>query len=109
MPERKLEVVISRDGIDSVVETVPLADKDTVKLHQPDDDTFRAVIRHPRTQYDKVEREVRAGEPEVVLVPSGASDDTAEAESTTPTEAPATESEPVRKSRTTKRTTAKKK
>ena len=107
MPERSLDVVISRDGIDTVMQSFSIADKDTVKLHQPDEDHFRAVIRHPRTAYDKIEREVIPGEPEVVLVASGADASDAAAPSATPTEAPATEEKPVRRSRTTKRTTKK--
>jgi len=102
MPERSLDVVISRDGVDTVVSSTPLADKDTVRLHQPDEDHFRAVIRHPRTQYDKVQREVVAGQPETVLVASGAEPDT-------PDTVDAVEATPTKTRRATKRVSAKKK
>lgn len=65
MAERKLEIVFARDGADTVVQSFPLAPKDVVRLHSPDADTFRAVVRHPRDAYDKFEREKRPGEVEV--------------------------------------------
>jgi hypothetical protein len=104
MPERNLEVVIARDGVDTVIQAFPLAEKDTVRLHTPDDNTFRAVIRHPRDAYDKLEREVRPGEFEV-LRGDDAVEAAAEAEKASEAEAKA---EAKAEKSTAKKTTAKK-
>jgi len=69
MPERFLEIVRQADGIDTTVTSIPIGDKDTVRLHEPDPEHLRAVIRHPRTAYDKIERD-GAVRPETVLIDS---------------------------------------
>jgi len=69
MPERFLEIVRQADGIDTTVTSIPIGDKDTVRLHGEGSELVRAVIRHPRTHYDKIERD-GAVRPETVLVDS---------------------------------------
>ena len=100
MPERFLEIVRQADGIDTTITSIPIGDKDTVRLHGEGEDTVRAVIRHPRTAYDKIERDgvVR---PETVLV-----DNSGNVINAIPTETEQPE-KPAAKS-TAKRSTAKK-
>lgn len=106
MPERFLEIVRQSNGVDTVVTSFPLSDKDTVRLHHEGDDIVRAVIRHPRTQYDKVEREIIPGQPEVVLVEPDGDVEDPDVESATPSET----SPPRRRitKRETRKSTAKK-
>ena len=101
MPERFLEIVRQADGIDTTVTSIPIGDKDTVRLHGEGSELVRAVIRHPRTHYDKIEREgvVR---PETVLV-----DNSGNVINAIPTEAEQPPKAETKKS-TAKRSTAKK-
>lgn len=105
MPERFLEVVRQSNGVDTVVTSFPLADKDTVKLHHEGDDVVRAVIRHPRTAYDKIEREILDGQPETVLVEPGGDTEAVDVAPATPTESAAP---PKRTTKRETKSTAKK-